>query len=217
MNEPSERVATACPACSPGDPTPHELLAEGGRATVRCTDCGHTHKTELAGEERVERQVVVSQDGDSFTARTEFPPDERLAVGDEFLVDAEEAIVEVRVTDLQVGEEARTDAAAAAEVETVWTRAVGNVTVALTLHPKEGAGRDAETRSVRLRVPGDERFVVGETSEHGGESFTVEGIVVREGAGYGRRKYDHDGDAVPAKDCKRVYARDEATTAWSAW
>jgi uncharacterized Zn finger protein len=217
MNQPSERVATACPACSPGEPTPHELLREGGLATVRCTDCGHTHKTDLPEAERVERQVVVSQDGDSFTARASFPADERLATGEEFLLDAEEAIVEARITDLQVGAEERVGAAPVADVETVWTRAVGNVTVDLTLHPKEGAGRHTETRSVRLQVPGDEPFVVGETSEHGGESFLVEGIVVREGAGYGRRKYDHDGDAVPAKDCKRVYARDETTSAWSAW
>jgi hypothetical protein len=34
---------------------------------------------------------------------------------------------------------------------------------------------------------------------------------------YRFEKLDHDGDAVFAKDTKRVYGRDVTSAAWSAW
>jgi uncharacterized Zn finger protein len=217
MSTPTERVAVACPSCSPDGPTAHEILTEGGLATVRCTECGHTHKSDLPEEPTLERRVVVSQEGESFTARHEFERATDLAVGDEFLLDTPEAIIRARITALEVGEEQRVDEADVADVETVWTRAVGNVAVDVTLHPKQG-GRE-ETRSLTIRVPGDEEFVVGETAEYGGEEVTVEGFVVRDEASddYWRDNYDHAGDAARAKDVKRLYARDESSTAWSAW
>jgi uncharacterized Zn finger protein len=215
MSTPTERVAVDCPSCSPDAPTAHEVLTEAGLATVRCTDCGHTHKVNLPEESTVERQVVVSQEGESFSARNEFEEDETLAVGEEFLLDTPEAIIQARVTSLQVDTKERVDEASVEDVETVWTRAVGNVALNVTLHPKGGV--HDETRSLTLQVPGDEEFVVGETTEYGGEEFTVEGFVVRDETGYRRDKYDHAGDAAPAKDIQRLYARDETGTAWSAW
>ncbi|PSP58482.1 hypothetical protein BRC72_04990 [Halobacteriales archaeon QH_7_66_36] len=209
------RVALACPSCSPDAPTAHEILKEADPATVRCGECGHTHKESLPDDETVERQVVVSQDGESFTAGHEAEPDERLAVGDEFLLDAPEALMQVRVTSLETAD-GRVEEATVERVETVWTRAVENVTVDVTLHPQDG-GRE-ETRSITLQVPGDEQFMIDETVEYGDEEFTVEGIVVRDDAErYDREQFDYTGDSALAKDIKRVYARDEQTTAWSAW
>jgi len=93
---------------------------------------------------------------------------------------------------------------------------VGNVSVSVTAHPK--GGEADETRGFDLQVPGDYEFVVGETDEVGEEAFTVEGILVREDARrYDFEKLDHEGDTVFAKDIKRVYVRDESTSAWSAW
>ena len=41
---------------------------------------------------------------------------------------------------------------------------------------------------------------------------------VRENAvGYPAEKLDRRGDAAEAKDLKRIYARDESSSAWSAW
>ena len=209
------RVALACPSCSPDAPTAHEILKEADPATVRCGECGHTHKESLPDDETVERQVVVSQDGESFTARHETDPDERLAVGDEFLLDAPEALMQVRVTSLETADD-RVEEATVERVETVWTRAVENVTVDVTLHPQDG--KREETRSITLQVPGDEQFMVDETVTFGDEEFTVEGIVVRDDAErYDREQFDYTGDSALAKDIKRVYARDEQTTAWSAW
>jgi uncharacterized Zn finger protein len=211
----AERVGLACPACSPDVETVHEVLAAGGQATVRCSECGHVHKAELPEERTVEREVVVSQDGDSFAATVEAPAAETVAVGEEFLLETEEAILTVRITSIEL-DEGRAEEAAVEDARTLWTRAVGNVTVDATVHPKEGTGD--ETRSVSLHVPGDYEFVVGETDDLAGEEFTVEGIHLREDAvGYEFDKLDHDGDRALAKDVNRVYARDESTSAWSAW
>lgn len=214
----SQRVAVRCPGCSPSDETAHEVLNRGGQATVRCSECGHVHKTTLESESTMECRVVVSQDGESTEAWIGIPPGEDLEAGEEFLVETDEAILTGRVTALETTDGGRTDDAVAREVKTVWSRAVGNVSVDLTLHPRDG-GHD-ETRSVRIQVPGDEAFVVGETQTYGDEAFTVERVLVRDDAtDYDREGYDFDGDTVLAKDVKRVYARDEnaSSRAWSGW
>jgi uncharacterized Zn finger protein len=210
-----QRVAVRCPSCSPADETAHEVLNDGGQATVRCSECGHVHKEALPETRTVERDVIVSQDGESFPASADVPAEETLSTGEEFLLETEEAIMTVRITSLEVGD-GRAEEATAEAVDAIWTRAVGNVSVSVTAHPKGGAGD--ETRSFDLQVPGDYEFVVGETDELGGEEFTVEGIIVRDDAvGYDFEKLDHDGDSAVAKDVKRLYARDESTSAWSAW
>jgi len=215
MDETTARVALPCPACSPERETVHEVLSDGGRATVRCIDCSHVHKEELPEERTVRRKVVVSQGGESFSDAVEVPGEETLAVGEEFLLETDEAILTVRITSLE-REEGRVDEASADEVRAIWGRAVGNVAVSVTAHPK--SGEHDETRGFNLQVPGEYEFTVAETDELGGEEFTVEGILIRDDAtGYDFDKLDHDGDSAVAKDIKRLYVRDETTSAWSAW
>lgn len=217
MTDQAGRVAVACPSCSPGLATPHEILSpQGSLYTVRCTECGHVHKEQPPDDTTVEREVVVSQDDESFAASVEVPPDETVAVGEEFVLDTDEAIMAVRITALEVGPEQRTEEAQAADVETFWTRAVDNVYVNITIHPADGQ-HDA-TRSVKVGVPGDYEFTIGESDTLGEEEFTVEGLLLRDGAvGYPAEKLDHAGDTAEAKDIKRVLARSDASTAWSAW
>ncbi|MGM0592129.1 MAG: HVO_0476 family zinc finger protein [Halobacteriota archaeon] len=216
MTEQTERVAVPCPSCSPSEATVHEVLRPGGQATVRCTDCGHVHKTAIERPREVERDVVVSQGGESVTTTVDAPAEETVAVGEEFIVDTPEAIMLVRVTSLDLGGDERTDEARIEEVDTIWTRAVDNVTVGLTLHPNDG--RHDRTRSLDLQVPGDYEFTVGETESLGDETFEIEGIQVRDDAvGYRFDKFDHDGDVVFAKDIKRLYGRDTRPRGWSAW
>ena len=215
MEEQTERVPVPCPSCSPEQETVHEVLRPGGQATVRCTECSHVHKTTIPETQTVERDVVISQEGESFSSNVEVPAEETLAVGEEFLVETDEAIMTARITSLEL-DAGRRDEATAKDVQTIWSRAVGNVSVAVTAHPKSGAGD--ETRSFKLQVPGDYEFVVDETEELGGEEFTVEGIYLREDAhGYDYDKLDYTGDTAVAKDIKRLYVRDESTSAWSAW
>lgn len=215
MDEPTQRVAIECPACSPDREVVHEVLKPGGQATIRCTECGHVHKEKLPEEQSVTKDVVVSQDGESFSASVEAPATESIAVGEEFLLETEEAIMTVRITSLEL-EQGRTEEAPVEDVRTIWTRGVGNVSVNVTAHPK--SGEHDETRSFTLQVPGDYEFVVDEVDELGNEEFTVEGIYLRDDAtGYDHEKLDFEGDSAVAKDIKRLYVRDETTTAWSAW
>ncbi len=214
MTETASRVGVVCPACSPDFETVHEVLSEGGQATVRCTECGHVHKTTIAEETEIERTVVVSQSGESLTATVKGPPEERIQIGEEFVVEADDALLVARITDIQIGTETRADAARMEDVETIWSRAVDNVTLNVTLHPESGD----DTRGIEVQVPGDYEFEVGTTEELADEEFTIEGMHVRENAvGYAAGKLDHRGDTALAKDLKRIYARDESSSAWSAW
>ncbi|MGQ4554574.1 HVO_0476 family zinc finger protein [Halobellus sp. GM3] len=219
MSTPQDRIAVECPSCSPAESTVHEVLKAGsGRHTVRCTECGHVHKIKTESETEVERKVVISQDGESFSTTVGAPPAETIAVGEEFIVDSEEAIMLVRITGLEVGPEQRVDETAVEDVETIWTRAVDNVTVKVTVNPKEGTGDRESTRSFDLQIPGDHEFVVGDEVEFGDEEFRIKAIQVREDAPeYRHGKFDHDGDMVYAKDVKRLYGTDLSTSAWSAW
>ncbi|WP_276299981.1 HVO_0476 family zinc finger protein [Halorussus lipolyticus] len=217
MSETAERVAVTCPSCSPDVETVHEVLKGGsGQFTVRCTECSHVHKTKIEAEEEVERDVIVSQDGDSFTATVEAPPEETVASGEEFVLETPEAIMVVRITDLQLGDEKRTDEAKVEDVETFWTRAVDNVRVNVTINPSVG-NRD-DSRSVKIDVPGDKEFEVGKIEEFGDEEFEVKSIAVRDDAtGYHFNPMSEEGDSAVAKDIKRVYADDQTSSAWSAW
>ena len=216
MTDATERVAVPCPACSPAAGVAHEVLRSGGQATVRCGDCGHVHKVALERPETVPLDVVVSQGGESFAATVDAPADETLAVGEEFVVDTEEVLMSVRITDVETGPERRVEAAAIRDVETVWTRAVDNVEVNVTVHPADG--RHDATESLTVAVPGDHAFVVGETQSFGDERFVVEQVLVRDDAtGYPTRSFEREGDDIPAKDVRRVYARATSGRAWSAW
>lgn len=218
MSETTERVAVTCPSCSPSVETVHEVLKPDGQATVRCAECGHVHKTGIEPGETTTKDVIVSQDGESFHTTVEAPADERIAVGEEFVVETDEAIFTVRITSLEVGDEQRAQRAPVREIETIWTRAVGNVRVNVTVNPRDG--RHDATRSVAMYVPGDYEFTIGETESAGEESFVVTGLHLRDDAqGYEFEKLDYEGDAALAKDVKRVYARDEsaARSAWSGW
>jgi len=213
---PGERVALPCPACSPDLETVHEVLKPGGQVTVRCTECDHVHKTQLPEASEIQRKVVVSQEGESFSTQVDVPAEEELATGEEFLLETEEAIMTVRITSLELDGEQRVDEATAEDVRTIWTRAVGNVSVNVTMHPEgRPPRRDGELQAPHPRRRGVHRRP---GSEYGDNEFTVEGFHVRDDAhGYDRDRYDQGGDSVVAKDVKRLYVRDESTTAWSAW
>ncbi len=217
MTDIPDRIPTTCPSCSPDLETVHEVLsAGGGNLTVRCGECGHVHKIQPPQTREMTLDVVVSQDGESFSANVTTPAEETIETGDEFLLETEEVLATVRVTSLEVGEQRRTDRATAEEVETVWTREIDNVSVDVTIHPQDG--RRENSRSITVYVPGDHEFTVGEIETFGDDEFEIDGIAIRNDAdGYRKDKFDHDGDMVFAKDIKRIYAWDETSTAWSAW
>ncbi|RKD93497.1 HVO_0476 family zinc finger protein [Halopiger aswanensis] len=214
-----DRVPTPCPSCSPELETVHEVLTAsegGGTVTVRCSECGHVHKVQPEQESEVTLDVVVSQEGESFTANVTTPEDETVEVGDEFILETEEVLSTVRVTSVELEGHRRVEEAPVDEVATVWTREVDNVAVNVTVHPQDG--RRDDSRSITVHVPGDYEFEVGAVEEFGDDEIEIDAFVVRDDAtGYDRDRYEMEGDTVLAKDAKRVYAYDQTTSAWSAW
>lgn len=190
------QVAAECPAC--GEYVGHQVLKQNGTMTVKCGSCGHVHKKTPEKPRTVERRVVVSEGEESWSTHAPMPATQTLRVGEEFVLESDEGVYGVEVTGLEVetdGDNARPETASAEEVDTVWTRAVDNVVVPLTLHTGLG-----EAESAELRVPGDYRFVVGETEELDGDEFRVTAFVTREGD-----RFRVEGDDVQAKNAKRVY------------
>ncbi|ELY64136.1 HVO_0476 family zinc finger protein [Natronococcus jeotgali] len=217
MNDVPDRIPTPCPSCSPDLETVHEVLTAGGGAlTVRCSECSHVHKVQPDPEREVTLDVVVSQEGESFTANVTAPEGETVEVGDEFILETDEVLSTVRVTSVELDGHRRVEEADADDVETVWTREVDNVAVNVTVHPQDGSRDDS--RSITVYVPGDYEFEVGAIEEFGDDEFEIDAFVVRQDAsGYDRDRYEMEGDTGIAKDLKRVYAYDEQTSAWSAW
>jgi uncharacterized Zn finger protein len=217
MNDIPDRIPTPCPSCSPELETVHEVLTEGGGAlTVRCSECSHVHKVQPERQREVTLDVIVSQEGESFTANVTVPEDQTVEVGDEFILETEEVLSTVRVTSIELDGQKRVDDADADEIETVWTREVDNVAVNVTIHPQDGSRDDS--RSITVHVPGDYEFEVGSIEEFGDDEFEIDAFVVRQDASsYDRDRYEMEGDTGIAKDLKRVYAYDEQTSAWSAW
>lgn len=209
----TSRVSATCPAC--GEETVHEMLKPGGQATVRCTECDHTHKTEMSEPKTTEVDVIVSQDGESWPTTVTAQPDDEYEVGDEFVAETEQAIQQVRVTAVERGDE-RVESASAAAADTLWTRVVDNVGVDVTIHPNDG--RKDENRSEKVYLPGDHEFTVGAEETFGDEEIEVVGIHVRDAStGYPFDKADQEGQTVFAKDVKRLFGRDQVTSAWSGW
>lgn len=218
MVEPGDQLAVTCPSCSPAAAVRHEVLADGGEPTVRCLSCEqvHTARVDEGGGTRTVR-TVVSQDGDSLTASLEVPRDVDLETGRGLVVETEDAVFSVEITSLEDDAGRRHEALPATDVATVWTRDVGNVAVAVTIHPP-GGGR-SESRSATMHVPGDRAFAVGDEETVDDEPVRITGIHLRGDAAEpdGRRRLDEPGERALARDVHRVYVRSKRRAARSPW
>lgn len=218
MTEAGDQVAVTCPGCSPAAETIHEVLAPGGQPTVRCRECDHIHTTtvESAPPERSVR-TIVSQDGESITASVEIPVEAILEVGDRFVVDTDDAVYSVELTDIEDYDGRRHERLEADETATLWTRDIGNVSVNVTINPARGSSDD--TRSASQQLPGDELVSVGDALRIDGEPVRVTGLLLRDGAvdGAGGRTVDDPGARAAAMDLKRIYTRSQRRVSRDPW
>lgn len=215
MSEPGDRVAVPCPACSPEIAMEHEVLSGGHTATVRCRECMHVHTATVedsTGSRTV--RTVVSQDGDSLTSSIEVPDDAVFEVGQEFIVETDEAVYSVELTSIEGESGQRHDRLDVHETATLWTRDIGNVAIDVTIHPPSGS--DASSRSTTLHTPGSRTFEVGEQLDIDGEPGRIHGIHLRDDD-VDRRKLNRTGDTARAKDIDRLYVRSTRRVRRSAW
>jgi len=191
------QITTACPTCSPEEPRLHHIIRQhGAEVLVRCDDCGSVHTVVSKPARTASVRIIVSRGEDSERYTTELPADHEVYVGDELLVDdptADEVhLVEVASVE---SDGRRTVVAAAAEIDTIWARAIDEVTVKIAIHD------GTKTESVRLQVFGDQEFTVGAIEKIGWKNARIIRIKT-----YKRGFKKNKGDVVLAKDIKRIFA-----------
>jgi uncharacterized Zn finger protein len=178
-----------CPEC--GDFTEHVTVKLGREHLVRCEVCGTVHPTGLERTRLAPLRVIISAKDASERRTIEIPAEDLLEVGDEILVDdgvGDVAIVEITSIELEGGR--REKAARAGDVETLWTRAVDEVAVKVSVH------RRGKTTSYSIPALGDETFAVGDVRTASGRRFRVEKIKLRDG---------RSPERALAKDITRIW------------
>src|SRR5665648_1218470 len=146
-----------CPSCSPREEVGHEVLKEGQSSLVRCMKCGQVHPVKMKTPKNVSVRVIVSKMDTSNTFKTDLDSETVIQVDDELVVDDEETgmVCPILITSLEAGGK-RVNAGIAEEIETVWGRAIDEITVRFSA--QEGTEK---TDVIEKRVPGDYEFVVG--------------------------------------------------------
>lgn len=191
-------IEVECPSCSPKEEIGHEVLKEGQSPLVRCLECGQVHAAKIKTPKSVSLKVIVSKKDISSTYKTELDSETILQVDDELVVDDEEIglVCPILITALDAGGK-RVKVAKAENTETIWGRAIDEVTVKFSA--QEGTEK---TEVIEKRVPGDYEFVVGAEEKVGNTRLFINKIKIRDGNFRSRK-----GDVVLAKYVKRIFAR----------
>lgn len=194
----TREIEVECPSCSPKEEVGHAVLKEGQSPLVRCLECGQVHAAKIKTPKAVSLKVIVSKMDISNTYKTELDSETILQVDDELVIDDEETgvVVPILITALEVGEK-RVQSTKAEDVDTIWGRAIDEITVKFSA--QSGVEK---TDVIEKRVPGDYEFTVGAEERVGRISLFITKIKVRDGAFRSRK-----GDVVPAKYVKRIFAR----------
>ena len=179
-----------CPTC--GLDTDHALIKSGQENLVRCEECQTVHSVQTERQRLVSLKVIVSSEQQSQPYFIHIPAKEILQVGDELLVDdPARDVVMAQITSLET--DRRVESAPAASVRTVWARATDQVAVKISIY------RSGRSRPIKISVPGDELFTVGEARSDKGSRYEIVKIKLR-GEGF--------ADAAEAKNIQRIWGRE---------
>lgn len=182
-----------CAAC--GEETEHEVIAHGRNPLARCLACGSVHAVDPANEKKtIGVKAIVSAEGSSRVCLVEMEEGEPCRVGDHFVAGCGDDYIGVEVTAIERGG-SRVTNAISNEITTLWTRKVEEVAVRVAIH----LGRT--TSSLKIVVPGDEPFVVGEIYKAGQRRIRVSRIKVRGGTVLRR-----EGAKAAAREIRRIFA-----------
>jgi uncharacterized Zn finger protein len=172
----------------------HEILKEGREMLVRCTRCGHISRILPETEKVIIVKTIVSTGAESRVCTTELDKEEIYRTGDTVVAECGEEEQGVEITGMEI-EGHRVEHARGSEIQTLWTRAVHEVTVKISLHE----GRS--TTPLYFDSQGIEEFEVGREYEAGRRRFRISHIKLRND-----RFLRRDGEKALAKDIKRIYA-----------
>lgn len=172
----------------------HEILKESREVLVRCTACGHVHRVMWGQKAAVRVRTVVSSGERSMVCSVELETEEKVSLGDVITAECEGEIYGIEITGIEKGEQ-RVERAKGSEIRTLWTRAIEQVVVRISVH----SGRT--TTPLYIGSEGTREYEVGERYRAGKGWFRISHIKLRNGK-FMRRK----GERATAMSIKRVYA-----------
>jgi uncharacterized Zn finger protein len=179
-----------CPSCS--EDTVHIMIKSGQENLVRCGECKMVHPVLREKERLVNLKVIVSKDAISQPYWIRIPEKDQLEVGQELLVDdASQDLVLAEITSIET--DRRVESALAKEARTVWARALDEVPLKISVY------RAGRSYPIKIHLPGDEVFAVGEVRDVEGSKFRIVKIKLR-GEGF--------ADEAPAKNIVRIWGQE---------
>ena len=186
------KITVWCPVCS--GVQEHEILKKGKESLVRCTRCGHTHRIREEKMQRFLVKTIVSTGEVSRVCFTELNKSGTYRVGDSVIAECgEEEEENVEVTGIEL-ENRRVERAKGQDIRTLWTRAIQEVIVKISLHE----GRI--TTPFYLRTGGDEVFTVEQDYIVEGHRLRISHIKLRN-----NRFLRREGEKTAAKAIRRIY------------
>ncbi len=152
-------IYVECPFCE--KETLHRVIkgrvSEKGGAisfegVVRCAECGNVHNATIKEDRKIKIRAILSDGEKSFKTFIDFYPNERIAVGDEFVVD------DMRVTTRAIEIEGkRVRSAPAHDIKTLWLQRYDKIKVKFSINKKD------VTVSRTILASPDEEFYVGDS------------------------------------------------------
>jgi uncharacterized Zn finger protein len=160
-----------CPSC--GKQTVHDIkkgkLSTKGKITydsvVECTECNHVHHVVITEDKHIEIPVIISTLEKSKKDSMTLPPDTRLSIGEEFMLDD----VTLKVTGIELDGKRVTNALAS-EIKTLWCKSYDKVKLKLSI------SRGSRTVSRSLFAVPDEEFYIGDIIKSGRDQVVIHKI-----------------------------------------
>jgi uncharacterized Zn finger protein len=166
-------ITLPCPECN--DETEHEVIAESRDLLVRCTTCGHHQRVPKEREpQALMIKAIVSREGTSRVCGIELAAEDECSVDDHLVAECGDDVFGVEVTSIECGDK-RPQRAKASEITALWTRAIEQVVVKISIHD----GR--KTIPVYMECDGESPFVVGEMYVVSGKRFKISHLKLRDG------------------------------------
>jgi len=166
-------ITLPCPECN--DETEHEVIAESRDLLVRCTTCGHHQRVPKEREpQALMIKTIVSSEGTSKVCGIELAAEDECSVDDHLVAECGDDAFGVEVTSIECGDR-RPQRAKAADITALWTRAIEQVVVKISIHD----GR--KTIPVYMECDGESPFVVGEMYVVSGKRFKISHLKLRDG------------------------------------
>ncbi len=166
-------ITANCPECK--DETEHEVVAESRDVLIRCTTCGHHQRIPKEREpQALMIKAIVSREGASRVCGIELANEDECSVGDHLVAECGDDAFGVEITSVECGDK-RVQRAKAADITALWTRAIEQVVVKISIHD----GR--KTIPVYMECDGEQEFVVNEMYVVSGKRFRISHLKLRDG------------------------------------